>query len=128
MPLVTGLDHFVLTVSSIEETCDFYGKALGMEVVTFAGGRKALLCGHQKINLHEVGREFEPKADRPTPGSSDFCLITKEDLGTLAARLASLGIAIEEGPVARTGARGSITSLYLRDPDGNLVEVARYDG
>ena len=128
MPLITGFDHFVLTVSSIEETCAFYGEALGVEVITFAGGRKALLCGDQKINLHEAGREFEPKAAKPTPGAGDFCLVTEEDLEVLAARLDRLGIVIEEGPVARTGARGPITSLYLRDPDGNLVEVARYDG
>lgn len=127
MPPIAALDHFVLTVASIEETCAFYRDALGMEAVTFGSGRKALLCGGQKINLHEAGREFEPKAHKPTPGAGDFCLVTEEDLGALAQRLGSLGIAIEEGPVARTGARGPITSIYLRDPDGNLVEVARYD-
>jgi catechol 2,3-dioxygenase-like lactoylglutathione lyase family enzyme len=124
---IVGLDHVVLTVASIEATCDFYGRALGIQVVTFGAGRVALQCGDQKINLHQAGREFEPKARQPTAGSGDLCLITSAPLDHLIAHLIAEGIAIEEGPVARTGARGPIASIYVRDPDGNLVEVAHYD-
>lgn len=125
--IVVRIDHFVLTVASIEATCEFYGRVLGMEAVTFAGGRrKALSFGAQKINLHEVGREFDPKARRPTAGSGDFCLITETPLDAVIAHLAAQGVAIEEGPVDRTGATGPMRSVYFRDPDGNLVEVATY--
>lgn len=120
------IDHFVLTVASIEATCAFYRDVLGMEVVTFAGGRRALFFGAQKINLHEVGREFEPKAARPTAGSGDFCLIADTPLEQVIAELQARGIAIEEGPVNRTGATGPILSVYIRDPDDNLVEIATY--
>jgi catechol 2,3-dioxygenase-like lactoylglutathione lyase family enzyme len=95
--------------------------------VTFAGGRKALAFGRQKINLHVAGREFEPKADRPTPGSVDLCLIVSGALADVAAHLAACGVPIEEGPVARTGALGPIRSVYVRDPDRNLIEVSTYD-
>lgn len=121
---IARIDHFVLTVASIEATCAFYRGVLGMEVVTFAGGRRALSFGAQKINLHEVGREFEPKAARPTAGSGDFCLIADTPLEEVIAHLQARGIAIEEGPVSRTGATGPIRSVYFRDPDDNLVEVA----
>lgn len=120
------IDHVVLTVASIEATCAFYRDVLGMEIVTFAGGRRALSFGVQKINLHEVGREFEPKAARPTAGSGDFCLIADTPLGQVIAELQARGIAIEEGPVNRTGATGPIRSVYIRDPDDNLVEIANY--
>ena len=120
------VDHFVLTVASIEATCAFYRDVLGMEVVTFAGGRRALSFGAQKINLHEVGREFEPKAARPAAGSGDFCLIAETPLDEVIAELRARGIAIEEGPVSRTGATGPIRSVYFRDPDDNLVEIANY--
>ncbi|PWC47636.1 VOC family protein [Azospirillum sp. TSA6c] len=120
------IDHFVLTVASIEATCAFYSDVLGMEVVTFAGGRRALSFGAQKINLHEVGREFEPKAAHPTAGSDDFCLIADTPLEQVIAELQARGIAIEEGPVNRTGATGPIRSVYIRDPDDNLVEIASY--
>lgn len=123
---IARIDHFVLTVASIEATCAFYRDVLGMEVVTFAGGRRALSFGAQKINLHEVGREFEPKAARPTAGSGDFCLIADTPLEEVIAHLQAKGIAIEEGPVSRTGATGPIRSVYFRDPDDNLVEVANY--
>lgn len=122
--MILGIDHFVLTVRSIEATCAFYERALGVVPVTFAGGRKALALGPHKINLHEAGREFEPKARVPTSGSGDFCLLADEAVEDIAARVSGLGIAIEEGPVDRTGARGPICSIYFRDPDGNLVEVA----
>lgn len=123
-PKITRLDHFVLTVADVEATCEFYRNALGMEVVTFAGGRKALAFGEQKINLHPAGREFEPKAERPTPGSADFCLITETPVAEVKDHLRNLGIVIEEGPVRRTGACHPILSLYFRDPDCNLVEVS----
>ena len=118
------IDHFVLTVASIEGSCEFYSRALGMEVITFGEGRKALAFGQQKINLHQAGAEFLPKAARPTPGSGDFCFITATPLEDVMAHLKSQEIAIEEGPVARTGATGPIRSIYLRDPDGNLLEIS----
>ena len=121
---IDRIDHFVLTVASIEATCAFYRDVLGMEVVTFAGRRRALSFGAQKINLHEVGREFEPKAARPTAGSGDFCLIADTPLEEVIAHLQDHGVAIEEGPVSRTGATGPIRSVYFRDPDDNLVEIA----
>jgi len=123
---ITGLDHIVLTVRSIARTCEFYQQALGAEVITFGEGRIALQLGDNKINLHEVGKEFEPKAAMPTPGSGDICLITTVPLADVAKHLHARSIEIEEGPVARTGARGPIMSLYIRDPDGNLVEIASY--
>ena len=121
--MITRLDHFVLTVRSIPDTCDFYARALGFEPVT-AGGRTALHFAGHKINLHEAGHEFAPRAGVATPGSGDFCLLSDEPVAETARRLESLGIAIEEGPVARTGARHPLLSIYFRDPDGNLVEVA----
>jgi catechol 2,3-dioxygenase-like lactoylglutathione lyase family enzyme len=124
---IDRIDHVVLTVRDVEATCAFYARALGMRVVTFAGGRKALGFGRQKINLHPAGREFEPKADVPTPGSADLCLITTTPLAQVAAHLTACGVAILEGPVTRTGATGPIRSLYFRDPDRNLIEVSSYD-
>ena len=124
---IDRIDHVVLTVRSIEATCAFYSRVLAMEVVTFAGGRKALAFGRQKFNLHEAGREFEPKAARPTPGSADFCLIAAVPLSEVVAHLQACGVPILEGPVGRTGATGPIRSVYFRDPDDNLVEVSSYD-
>ncbi|MBV9228736.1 MAG: VOC family protein [Chloroflexi bacterium] len=121
---IDSIDHVVLTVRSIEETCAFYANVLGMQVVTFGGGRKALQFGTQKINLHEAGKEFEPKALKPTPGSGDFCLITQIPLEQVIAHVNACNIPIVEGPVDRTGAIGPLRSVYVRDPDGNLVEVA----
>lgn len=120
------LDHFVLTVASVEATCAFYEKALGMTPVSFAGGRRALAFGDQKINLHRAGAEFVPHARRPEPGSADFCLIAEGPIEGVLTDLQAAGVTIEEGPVDRTGARGPIRSVYFRDPDGNLVEVAVY--
>jgi len=119
-----GIDHVVLTVRSIAATRDFYVSALCVEAVDFDDGRQALQVGRQKINLHEAGHEFEPKAGRPTPGSGDLCFVTDEPLDDVIARLKRLEIPIEEGPVARTGAVGPLRSIYVRDPDGNLVEIA----
>lgn len=123
---IKSIDHFVLTVASIEATCAFYSEALGMEIVEFAGGRKALSFGVQKINLHEHGKEFDPKAAAPAPGSADFCLIAEDPLEKVAAHLEALGIGIEEGIVQRTGATGPTRSIYIRDPDRNLVEISEY--
>ena len=124
----TGIDHFVLTVEDVEETCAFYSDVLGVEVVTFGGGRKALQFGEGKVNLHQAGEEFEPKAARPTPGAGDFCVTTDTAIETVVEDLREAGVEIVEGPVERTGAVGSMTSVYLRDPDDNLVEVATYRG
>jgi catechol 2,3-dioxygenase-like lactoylglutathione lyase family enzyme len=121
---VERLDHLVLTVADVEKSCAFYCRVMGMKPVVFGGGRKALAFGRQKINLHAHGREFEPKADRPTPGSADLCFITDVPLTEVAAHLNAQGVAIVEGPVERTGATGPILSVYFRDPDGNLIEVS----
>ena len=124
---VEALDHLVLTVADIDVTCAFYERVLGMTPVTFADGRRALAFGNQKINLHQAGAEFEPKAARPTPGSADLCLLVSGPIDAVVDHLVAERVAVEEGPVARTGARGPITSVYLRDPDGNLIEVATCD-
>ncbi len=121
---IRALDHLVLTVASIEDTCAFYTSALGMTVEIFADGRFALRFGHQKINLHEAGQEFEPKADRPTRGSGDLCFLTDTPVDAVITHLEALGIDIIQGPVPRTGATGPLMSVYFRDPDGNLLEVA----
>lgn len=121
---IDRLDHLVLTVTDMEKTCEFYSTALGMKVVTFGSGRKALQFGGQKINLHLHGQEFEPKAHRPAPGTADLCFITEVPLTQVVSHLQALGIDIEEGPVERTGALGPITSIYIRDPDLNLIEIA----
>jgi len=123
---IDRIDHVVLTVRSIDVTCEFYTRVLGMRVVTFAGGRKALAFGRQKFNLHEAGREFEPKADRPTPGSIDLCLISTAPLDAVVEHLRRCDVPIVEGPVTKTGATGPIRSVYFRDPDANLIEVSNY--
>jgi catechol 2,3-dioxygenase-like lactoylglutathione lyase family enzyme len=123
--MITSLDHLVLTVRDLDATVRFYVEGLGMELREFGEARKALHFGSQKINLHVAGHEFEPKAAQPTPGSADLCLLTELPLGEISDRLASLGFALIEGPVARTGATGPIRSIYTRDPDGNLIEIAR---
>jgi catechol 2,3-dioxygenase-like lactoylglutathione lyase family enzyme len=123
---VDRIDHIVLTVADVDATCRFYASALGMEVVTFGGGRKALSFGRQKINLHRYRAEFEPKAKIPTPGSADLCLIADHSMDDVLRHFAGLGIEVEEGPVQRTGALGPMISVYFRDPDGNLIEVSNY--
>lgn len=123
---IDRLDHLVLTVKSIEKTCEFYSHVLGMEVATFGEDRKALVFGTQKINLHESGKEFEPKAHHPTPGSADLCFITSTSLEDVIEHLRRSGVQIIEGPVKRTGAVGQILSVYFRDPDMNLIEVSNY--
>lgn len=125
--MIVGIDHVVLTVRSIETSCAFYAAALGLDRLDEPGRPTALGLGLQKINLHQTDRTFEPKAAAPTPGAGDFCLVTERPLDEVVGRLEAAGVPVELGPVARTGARGPMTSVYFRDPDGNLVEVARYD-
>jgi len=122
--MIDHLDHLVLTVRDIEATCHFYSDILGMEVTTFAGDRKALRFGSQKINLHLAGHGFEPQAMTPTPGSADLCFISKQPVDDLIAHLNKQGIEIEAGPLRRTGATQPILSVYIRDPDGNLLEIS----
>jgi len=124
--MIERLDHLVLTVADIDVTVDFYERVLGMRHERFGAGRSALVFGRQKFNLHQAGREFEPKAARPTPGAIDLCLITQWSMAQVLEHLARQGVSVEEGPVARTGAVGPIESVYFRDPDGNLVEVSNY--
>jgi catechol 2,3-dioxygenase-like lactoylglutathione lyase family enzyme len=121
---ISSLDHLVLTVADLEATVAFYTTALGMTAVTFGEGRRALAFGAQKINLHAAGNEFEPKALRPTSGSADLCFLTETPLDGVIAYLTACNVTIIEGPVTRTGAMGPICSVYVRDPDGNLVEIA----
>jgi catechol 2,3-dioxygenase-like lactoylglutathione lyase family enzyme len=123
---IDRVDHLVLTVADIDRTVDFYTRALGMEAVTFGAGRRALVFGRHKLNLHQAGHEFEPKAEHPTPGSIDVCFIAADPLADVLAHLARQGVTIEEGPVERTGATGPITSVYIRDPDANLIEISTY--
>ncbi|WP_299722382.1 VOC family protein [uncultured Tateyamaria sp.] len=131
-PKVTSLDHLVLTVADIDTTIAFYTQVLGMTHTPFqvADGstRHALIFGASKINLHAAGAEFEPKAQTPVPGSADLCFLTDTALDIWQAYLSAQGVAIEDGPVPRSGAQGPITSLYLRDPDGNLIEVSTLSG
>ena len=124
---IDRLDHLVLTVKDIDTTCAFYSTVIGMHVITFGNGRKALAFGSQKINLHQQGKEFEPKAESPTPGSADLCFITSVPLSEVLTHLHSSGVRVIEGPVKRTGAMGPIVSLYFRDPDMNLFEVSNYE-
>jgi catechol 2,3-dioxygenase-like lactoylglutathione lyase family enzyme len=121
---IDSLDHLVLTVKDIDASCAFYSRVLGMEVTSFGAGRKALAFGLQKINLHQAGREFEPKAQQPTPGSADLCFLTSVPLADVQRHLAACGVTLTEGPVQRTGAQGPILSVYFRDPDLNLIEVS----
>jgi catechol 2,3-dioxygenase-like lactoylglutathione lyase family enzyme len=127
MPIaIDRIDHIVITAHDVERTLDFYSRVLGMEPITFAGGRRGLAFGRQKINLHQAGREYEPKALKPNPGSMDLCFITETPLDDVIAQLKAQGVAIAEGPVPKTGALGPMTSVYFRDPDGNLIEVSNY--
>uniref|UniRef100_A0A4W3GYL5 Glyoxalase domain containing 5 n=1 Tax=Callorhinchus milii TaxID=7868 RepID=A0A4W3GYL5_CALMI len=126
---IRGLDHLVLTVKSIEDSTSdrIFSRNLGICCIVYSqGNRKALSFGNQKFNLHEVGKEFEPKAHRPTPGSIDLCLITHTPINKVMQYLKKYGVVVEEGPVERTGAVGPIVSVYFRDPDNNLIEVSNY--
>jgi len=121
---INKLDHFVLTVSNVGKTVSFYTTVLDMKKVIFGESRMALKFGAQKINLHPCKNTFTPKAMQPTPGSADFCLLTETPLNAAIAHVQSCGVEIIEGPVERTGTRGKILSFYIRDPDGNLIEIA----
>ena len=123
--MITHIDHIVLTVRDIDRAVDFYTRVLGMEAITFAGGRRALRFGNQKINLQTLGQETRNHA---CIGSGDLCLITEMETSALLAQLDAEGVAVVEGPVEKSGTMGPITSVYFNDPDGNLVEVSRYDG
>lgn len=124
--VIRKIDHLVLTVADIDETIKFYTEVLGFNTVTFGDNRKALTFGHQKINLHQRGKEIEPKAQHPTPGSADLCFIADIDLKKVMQELKEKNIEILEGIVDRTGAMGNIKSVYFRDPDQNLIEVSNY--
>ena len=123
---IARLDHLVLTVANIDKTCDFYTRVLGMEVVTFGEGRTALHFGQQKINLHPADNIPGLVADKPTPGSGDLCFITDVPLAEVIAHLRQCGVATIAGPGPRAGAVGTIQSVYIRDPDQNLVEISKY--
>ena len=121
---INHLDHLVLTVADLDATKSFYRRIMGMTAASFGKGREALHFGNQKINLHQAGREFEPKAKRATPGSADLCFIVDTPLDDVIAHLKEEGVVIIHGPVAKTGATGPLCSVYIRDPDGNLIELS----
>ena len=122
--ILEKLDHLVLPVSDIDAIATFYTTYLGMEKRTFGDGRVALHFGDQKINLHPAGWDYEPKASVSIAGSADLCFIVSERVESLQAKLVQLGVEIIEGPVVRTGATGPLRSIYIRDPDGNLIELS----
>jgi catechol 2,3-dioxygenase-like lactoylglutathione lyase family enzyme len=121
---IKNLDHLVLTVANIENSCKFYQTALGMEAIDYGEGRKAVKFGNQIIKFHEYGNEFEPKAFKPQPGSADFCFIVEDKIEAVMKELKGCGIEIEEDLTERIGANGNIKSIYLRDPDFNLIEIS----
>jgi catechol 2,3-dioxygenase-like lactoylglutathione lyase family enzyme len=121
---IQHIDHVVMTVENVEITINWYLRVLGVKSAAFGDGRKALLLNKQKINLHQKGAEFEPKALHTTPGSLDICLIAATPLAALMEHLKKERVAIEKGPIKRNGATGLITSIYIRDPDKNLLEIA----
>jgi catechol 2,3-dioxygenase-like lactoylglutathione lyase family enzyme len=123
---INRLDHLVLTVADVDATCKFYNQILGMAIETFGDNRKALKFGNQKINLHQKGKEIDPKADRPTPGSADLCFITDTPIAEVERELSGKNITLIASQVERTGATGKIISIYFRDPDLNLIEVSNY--
>lgn len=123
---ISSIDHLVLTVKDIEKICEFYHQVLAMEVITFDKNRKALKFGEQKINLHQIQQELEPKAFKPVPGSVDLCLISSTPIEEVIEHLHDCNVSIILGPVTRTGAKGKIESIYIRDPDQNLLEIANY--
>jgi len=124
---INKLDHLVLTVNDIEASCLFYTTVLGMEEISFGQGRIAVAFGDQKVNFHQVGKELEPKALQPSPGSGDLCFTTNDSVAEIMTHLQTCGVEIIEGPVKRTGATGPFTSVYIRDPDQNLIEIAKYE-
>lgn len=123
---IQRLDHLVLTVRDIGATCDFYHRVLGFEIINFGDQRTALRFGDQKINLHRRGAGTDPCAAKPTPGSADLCFIVREPVEEMIDQLSERAVVIEHGPVTRTGACGQIRSIYIRDPDNNLLELSNY--
>lgn len=123
---ITHLDHLVLTVTNIKITIDFYQRVPGLEKQTFANNRVALKFGDQKINLHQAGNVFASNARVPTPGSADLCFVMQSPLPVAMQHVRNCGVDILEGPVARAGATGPMTSFYFRDPDLNLIELCHY--
>lgn len=123
---INSIDHLVLTVGDIDKTIEFYTDILGFEVVTFGDNRKALTFGNQKLNLHQKGKEFEPKAKHPTSGSADLCFIAETNIEKIVEELKLKNVEIIDGIVERTRALGKIKSVYFRDPDFNLIEVSNY--
>ena len=121
---IESLDHLVITAADPAATVRFYTRVLGMTEHTFGSGRTALLFGRSKINVHQAGHEFEPKADVPTPGSADLCFLVSTPIADVVEQLHAAEVPIVEGPVPRTGATGPILSVYVRDPDGNLIELS----
>ena len=123
---VSHLDHFVLTVADIEATCRFYEAVLGLERVQFGENRPGLMVGALRINLHQAGHELWPHAAKPLPGSADLCIICNDAMDELVAHLDRCRVGIELGPVERSGAQGAMMSVYIRDPDNNLIELSVY--
>ncbi|EAO0677886.1 VOC family protein [Salmonella enterica] len=125
--MISHLDHLVLTSRNVSACIDFYTRILGMKAITFGGDRQALIFGNQKINIHEYGKELEPKAHQPQPGALDLCFVVNESVADIMTHLHAHNVYILEGPVRRTGAIGVIISVYIRDPDLNLIELAVYE-
>jgi len=125
--VIRGIDHFVLTVRSLETTCKFYERVLSFKRVDAAGRPTLLTFGHHRINIHEVQHTLDPKAAVPAPGADDFCLVIERPLAEVRSPIEACGVVIEVGPIKRIGGQGAMTSPYFRDPDGNLVEVSEYD-
>ncbi len=121
---IIGIDHLVITVKDIDETVAFYTRILGMTAITFAEGRKGLVFGAQKINLHKAGEEIMPHSQNPVPGSTDICFITETPMPQVISHLASCSIEILAGPLQKSGAAGPLLSIYIKDPDSNLIEIA----
>lgn len=124
---VQGIDHLVLTVADVERTVAFYTEAVGGTAETFAGGRRAVSFGDAKLNLHPADDVYSPHARRPEPGTADFCLVVDEPIASVRERLREAGVEVVHGPVEKVGACGRMESVYVTDPDGNLVELARYE-
>ncbi len=124
---IEAIDHLVLTVRDIDATCAFYSRVLGFETVRFGEGRVALAFGNQKFNLHQAGKEFTPRADKPVPGSADLCLIASTPIEEVIRHLKECAVEIIAGPVPKTGATGPLISVYFRDPDANLIEVSNLE-
>ena len=124
--LIDRLDHLVLTCRDLEATASWYERVLAMRRITFGANRTALAFGNQKINLHQQGSEVKPNAAAAAPGTADLCFITTLPTDDVVAHLRVCGVGIAHGPVAQTGALGPMRSVYIRDPDGNLVEIATY--